>query len=275
MVLWDAVKGTKLAVLRPIDASAYLSVNSASFSPDGRRLVSAYDDGTIRVWDTSSGRESFVVRISTPDERNNPFSSNVMSVAFSPDGQRIVSASTDKTVRVWSVSRMVQIATLRGHESSVHSVAYSPDGRRIASASEDKTVRLWSASTGAQIAVLRGHENRVYSVAYSPDGQRIVSAASDRTVRIWDAGSGAPIAVLRGFDDGDVPNALIGQEGAVYSAAFSPDGRRIVTASNDGTIRVWDLSLQGQALIDAARARLPRQLTAVERDQEFLDRTPL
>jgi WD40 repeat protein len=245
--VWDAASGAQIAVLRGHDDT----VTSAAFSPDGRRIVSASDDTTVRVWDAASGAQIAVLR--GHDDR-------VTSAAFSPDGRRIVSASDDTTVRVWDAASGARIAVLRGHDAAVDSAAFSPDGRRIVSASDDTTVRVWDAASGAQIAVLRGHDDTVTSAAFSPDGRRIVSASDDKTVRVWDAASGAQIAVLRGHD------------GWVTSAAFSPDGRRIVSASDDGTVRVWPVAaLRDQALVDAARSRVPRQLTAAERAQEFLE----
>jgi WD40 repeat protein len=110
---------------------------------------------------------------------------SVRSVAFSPDGTRIVSGSGDKTLRLWDVSSGQSIgAPLQGHEGSVMSVAFSPDGTRIVSGSGDKTQRLWDAKSGQPIgAPLQGHENPVSSVAFSPDGTRIVSASYDCTLR--------------------------------------------------------------------------------------------
>jgi dipeptidyl aminopeptidase/acylaminoacyl peptidase len=151
----------------------------------------------------------------------------VFSAAFSPDSWRIVSASADRTARVWDAGSVARIAVLRGHEGMVTSAAFSPDGRRIVSASWDRTVRAWDAD-GSQITVLRGHDDSVTSAAFSPDGRRrIVSASTDDTVRLWDAGSGAKIGVLSGH------------EGRFFSAAFSPDGLRIVSASTDDSVRVW------------------------------------
>ena len=126
---------------------------------------------------------------------------SVLSAAFSPDGARIVTASRDKTARIWDAATGKQIAVLRGHENPVLSAAFSPDGARIVTASGDKTARIWDAATGKQIAVLRGHEDTVNSAAFSPDGTRIVTASDDKTARIWDAASGKEITVLRGHED--------------------------------------------------------------------------
>ncbi len=150
------------------------------------------------------------------------------SAAFSPDGSRIVTASSDQTARIWDAATGKEIVVLRGHDDSVISAAFSPDGSRIVTASDDQIVRIWDAATGKEIVVLRGHDNQVISAAFSPDGSRIVTASGDKTARIWDAATGKEIVVLRGHD------------GLVLSAAFSPDGSRIVTASWDQTARIWD-----------------------------------
>jgi len=161
----------------------------------------------------------------------------VNSAAYSPDGTRIVTASSDKTARVWDARTGAQLAVLSGHGDRVYSAAYSPDGTRIVTASIDRTARVWDVRTGAQLAVLSGHGDRVYSAAYSPDGTRIVTASMDKTARVWDAHTGTQLAVLSGHG------------ARVNSAKYSPDGTRIVTASEDKTARIWDARTNAQLAV--------------------------
>ncbi|ETO15642.1 hypothetical protein RFI_21722, partial [Reticulomyxa filosa] len=157
-------------------------------------------------------------------------SDNVNSVQFSPDGNRIVSGSTDGTIRLWDASSGKQLQLLKGHLSSVYFVQFSPDGDKIVSGSRDTTIRLWDASSGKQIQSLEGHSGSVTSVQFSRDGNRIVSGSEDKTIRLWDASSGKQIQLLEGH--------LF----PVYSVQFSPDGSRIVSGSLDRIIRLWDAS---------------------------------
>ena len=203
----------------------------------------------------------------------------VQTGAYSPDGTRIVTASADKTARIWDARTGAELAVLSGHAGFVYSAAYSPDGTRIVTASDDKTARIWDARTGAELAVLSGHAGFVDSAAYSPDGTRIVTASDDKTARIWDARTGGQLAVLSGHGDIVVSAAyspdgtrivtasadktariwdartgvelavLSGHAGFVYSAAYSPDGIRIVTASADKTARIWDARTGGQLAV--------------------------
>lgn len=159
---------------------------------------------------------------------------DVVSAVFSPDGQRILTASRDRTARVWSASSGQLLATLAGHTDVVWSAAFSGDGHHIVTGSWDNTARVWSATNWQPLATLKGHTGPVKSAAFSPDGQRVVTASEDKTARVWNI-SGRQLAILQGHT------------GPVSSAVFSPDGRHIVTASIDKTARVWNAA-NGQPL---------------------------
>jgi hypothetical protein len=239
-------------------------VNSVSYSPDGRYIASGSYDGTIKIWDATTGA---LVRTLTGH------SDWVFSVSYSPDGRYIASGSRDGTIKIWdattgalsyvrsrgivdlgSIASVIvpmgvilprgvgmtgtikiwdattgaELRTLTGHSDWVSSVSYSPDGRYIASGSEDNTIKIWDATTGALVRTLTGHSSVVYSVSYSPDGRYIASGSWDGTIKIWDATTGALV------------RTLTGHSGYVLSVSYSPDGRYIASGSWDGTIKIWD-----------------------------------
>ncbi|HEY9620820.1 MAG TPA: AAA-like domain-containing protein [Crinalium sp.] len=240
-------------------------VNSASFSSDGRRIVTTSDDKTVRIWDASGqplvvlqGHQDVINRAEfSPDgqsiasasndgtvilwnlagqplKRFTPQSGVIWDVHFSPDGQRIITASQDGTAQIWDVRSGQKLIVLQGHQGNIWSANFSADGQRIVTASEDKTARIWDAS-GRLLMALRGHENEVLNASFNAQGDRIVTASSDQTARLWDL-SGQTLAQLGTH------------EGAVNSASFSPDGQHIVTASYDTTVRLWDL--KGRQLLE-------------------------
>jgi WD40 repeat protein len=146
---------------------------------------------------------------------------------YSPDGARIITASEDKTARIWDAATGSQLAILAGHGNQVDTAEYSRDGKRILTASHDKTLRIWDADSGTQIAVISAPGVKPIAASFSPDGERIVAASLDATARIFDVRTGTEFAMLSGH------------AGPLQSAEYSPDGRRIVTASLDKTARVW------------------------------------
>jgi len=195
------------------------SVNSTVFSPDGKLVASASKDNTVRLWDTSTGRQCGVLEGHTD---------LVNSAVFSPDAKLVASASDDKTIRLWDASTGRQCGALEGHTDAVKSTVFSPDAKLVASASDDKTIRLWDASTGRQCGVLEGHTDTVKSTVFSPDGKLIASASEDKTVRLWDTSTGKQCGVLEGHTS------------SVNSAVLSRDGNLVASASDDETVRLWD-----------------------------------
>ena len=203
----------------------------------------------------------------------------IHAMAFSPDGNTLVTGSYDGTVRLWDAATHRQIgAPLAGHDGKIYSVAFSPHGKVVASGADDGIVRLWDAATHRQIgAPLAGHDGEINSVAFSPDGKTLATGgADDGMVRLWDVAThrqiGAPLAshddkinsvafspdgklVASGADDGmvrlwdvathrQIGAPLTSHSGVVYSVAFSPDGKTLATGSADGTIRLWDVATQ-------------------------------
>ncbi|MCC5896715.1 MAG: CHAT domain-containing protein [Phormidium sp. BM_Day4_Bin.17] len=240
--LWDR-RGQLLAVL-----PAHQSVDGfhrAIFSPDGQYIFT-YGFGHIaRLWDISDAIATQVEQITALQAlQEGVFSRNAQinifqghtgrldHVAFSPDGQHILTASRDRTARLWNLQGNL-LAILQGHTGAVSGVVFSPDSLQILTTSRsDNTVQLWDRQ-GNLVVMLQGHEGEVKSAVFSPDGQQILTASEDKTARLWDL-QGNLLAVLRGHD------------GEVRSAIFTSDGQSILTRSLDQTARLW--TLQGNPL---------------------------
>ena len=153
----------------------------------------------------------------------------INSVAYSPDGTRIASGSSDRTIKLWDAVSGEELKTLRGHADSVLSIAFSLDGRRIVSGSTDNIVKFWDAASGTELQTLNlGHADGVESIAFSSDGRWIASGGKDGLVKLWNAQNRVELRTLSGHTD------------KVNKIAISPDGTRIASVSSDGTLKLWD-----------------------------------
>ena len=209
------------------------SIRTMSFRSDGKVLATGDTNSEIWLWQTAFSATSRDIKshISTLQGHQNW----VCSVAFSPDGTRLVSGSADRTIKLWAAQTGELLRTLTGHEHGVWTVAFSPDGRSIASGSADQTVRVWETATGTCQQILSGHNNWVWIVAFSPDGRSIASGSADQTVRLWDIQAQQCLRVLPGHSNW------------VWSVAFSPDGQALASGSEDRTMRLWN-AVNGQCL---------------------------
>ncbi|WP_437338946.1 TIR domain-containing protein [Sorangium sp. So ce394] len=171
------------------------------------------------------------VRMWTGEERTlHGHSDGVTACAISPDGQHIVSASIDSTLKVWDLATGKLLSTLEGHSDGVTACSISPDGQRIASSSYDRTLKVWDLTTGKLLSTIEGRSGWVTACVISPDGQRIVSSSYNSTLKVWDLTTGKLLSTLESHSR------------EVTACALSPDGQHIVSASTDSTLKVWDLA---------------------------------
>lgn len=223
-----SAEGRKFSLFRDLlNANGGFSngIFAGSFSADGKRIVGAVTDHTIRIWDMTGKR---LVLLRSPQQR---IKSPILSVNLSPNGRYIVTTADNKT-HIWDVSDRL-IAELQSDGKPMTRASFSPDSQRIVTIA-GSTATLWDIS-GRRLTELKQHQGDVTSASFSPDGQWIVTTSTDETAKLWDQ-SGRLIAHLKGHQD------------KVTTASFSPDGQRIVTASLDESLRVWDL--QGRTVAD-------------------------
>ncbi len=239
--IWDRESGKLLVTLK--HGGEY--VNAVSFSPNGQFLATGSDDpaGFIQIWNISTGKRVKVI---------SGHSDEVLSVVFSRDGQRLLSSSYDKTARLWELESGREIRKFVGHTWWVWSAAFSPDEQQIVTAGQDGTAIVWDVKTDQRTPAFSGHQGPVFCATFSPDGKQVVSAGYDRRLLLWNPAELQPIDFKDLAQAGTVSSPAAfktfgGHTDAVRSVVFSDDGSLLLSASQDNTVRVWEIGT-GQML---------------------------
>ncbi|HEX3147911.1 MAG TPA: PQQ-binding-like beta-propeller repeat protein [Gemmataceae bacterium] len=190
------------------------------FSPNGR-LVAASSGPVIEIWDVATGGliKEFVGHENI-----------VNSLAISPDGKTLASASFDRTVRFWDIATGKERHRGIGHTEGIAFLTYSPDGTTVASGGYDKTVRIWDSANGKQSHLFEGSAAMILGLAFSPDAQTVASCGGEPIIRLWS------------LKTGKAEGTLEGSPANVRSVAFTPDGKAISSSCCDGSMRLWDLA---------------------------------
>jgi len=214
--LWDSTSGKELAAF-----GTYVRIGELEFSRDGRMLAGGTFDGTIKLWNAATGAEMGSFKLEH-------VAAVATLVAFSPDGNTLLSAGLTDGIRFWDTASGHQRRAI--NEQGILAVAFSPDGRILASLNFDHTVRLWDPTTGTQLRPLTGHADTIHFVALNPDGMALAIASGDNTIKVADLTSNENVHILKGHDD------------VVLSLALSPDGKTLASESGNNTIKLWDIA---------------------------------
>lgn len=219
VIVWDLTKAQPVKQLTNVLGA----VNDLRFSPKGDLLAIGGGQpsakGDLRLYQTSDWKLLGVLR---------GHDDVVMSMAFSPDGTQLASASFDHSVRLWDVKTHASLKEYHHHSDFVYAVAFSPDGKRLVSASKDRTVQLFEKDTAKSVFTFSGMNEDVMAVAFHPDGKSVISSGFETGIFWWNTQNGEKIKTQGGHGV------------AVHELAFSKDGKRAVSAGADRTVRTWD-----------------------------------
>jgi WD40 repeat protein len=229
--IWDLDSGQQL---EPFAGGKTAISHALAISADGNGILVGTDGKAAHAFDLKAGKMSHILA---------GHKGEVRGAVLLAGGKTALTASYDKSIRVWSVETGKELRQLDGVTDKVSCLAVSPDGRTVAggiffTAGSAGTIHLWDLDTGASLRSLKGHTKEVTSVAFSPDGTRLLSGSADGSARLWDVAAGKELMVFEG------------PIGRVENAAFTPDGKRVVTCGGDqaSCLRLWDVDTGRQIL---------------------------
>lgn len=195
------------------------TVFGLAYSPHRPHLAAAYRDGTVVVWDVTTGAKVHDLR----------YAHTVMAVTYTADALALVACLKDGTVRLWDVTAATERAVLKEHVGPVMCAASGPDARSLVTGGADGSLRLWNlpsdGSPGTQVGRVG---SMIFGVAYARDGRAVATASADGVVRTWR------------LSTHEVDHEHIGHNGAVHAVRYTPDGKYLASGGQDGTIRIWD-----------------------------------
>ncbi|MDI9634315.1 sugar-binding protein [Geitlerinema splendidum] len=215
-----------------LDQKTHQALETAVYGADEANRIAAQQGGVLSVsfspdgqWIATAGTDRTLKLWQRDGKLVRTFthSATVYEVQFSPDSQRLIAAGLDGTVPVWSIEGSL-LTTLIGHTAPIWGVSFSPDGQTIASTSGDRTIKLWRAD-GTLVRSFTAHQAAAWDITFSPDGQRLASTSVDNTIKLWNL-DGTSIRTLE-------------NDKAVWSVAFSPDGQKLVSGGADNLVKVW------------------------------------
>lgn len=260
---------------QPASVTGYVAGNCINLLRQLKVDLRGYDFSGLTLWQANLQNLHLPsVKLTDSDLSRSQFTEitgNVLSAAFSPEGDAIASCDNAYTIRLWDVKTRKLLVLYQGHTHWIRSVAFSPDGILLASGGADGTVRLWQRATGQCLQILVGHQEEIFSVAFSLDGQQLASGSGDQTIKVWDITSrqcqftltdhqgrvrsvafGSQGQLASGSEDqsiklwdtqtGNCLQTLRGHKDWVRSLSFNSDGTTLASASNDGTVRCWQVA---------------------------------
>jgi WD40 repeat protein/serine/threonine protein kinase/tetratricopeptide (TPR) repeat protein len=247
-------------------------VNDTRFSPDGKRVLTAGDDGYVRLWDSETGQAAVsplrasaavVFAVFSRDGKyiatagregtarvwdtvnGQPITPPLIPggklswIEFSPDG-RLLATASGEGARVWEATTGKPLTGQFQHSGAVNVAVFSPDGRWLSTAGDDGLVRIWDVADRKHTAIVLSHDRAVLCLAFSPDSKRIASGSADYTAQVWDVADGTPVGRRLRHRD------------RVICVVFSPFGKRLLTSSEDNTARIWNVA-DGEPLVEPLR----------------------